>query len=1080
MSDLFSRARQVLQPLVATVEERGALLTEAFYSHDPILSSIQREGAPKIFIVNCLRIILDHGFLPTGEHALARLLIVAKYDCGVEKHPEIDELISIANSLDKTPVAKNAEQKPAVLPNDPAPVQTIETPRNDRRPTVFVSYSHNDSEFADKLIADLNIAGHACWIDKSSIKGGDEWIMTIADGILNSYAFVLIATQAALESRWVQDEILWARKKNKLIIPLLLEDVTSEARYFPLASYQGVPCFDGNYAIALHKLLNSLPHPAISTVEITTEQTTQLRIDSRKAELAYLERLRLEELLNTDKYTPLAGSSEQYLRRQTEMRPIFELLPIVKDQPEREDAIGENVLEQNEPRMFEDAVAEIRRIRRAVLLGEPGCGKSTTIWRLASDLESDAINDRKAPIPLLIRLGRWTEPEQPLIHFIASQMGDLGDSLHRLLQDKRAVLLLDGLNELPAGQRDEKYAQVQKLMECNPELMTIVSCRELDYKIELGINRINIMPLDPPRIREFIVRYLGEEKGEQLFWKLVAEESRNCHDNFPAKFWQGHEENLWLVDYAAIDLNWTTDDYFENKYYYWDKEISNLWNPSSLMALARNPYMLLMLASVYAEQNELPENRGKLFRLFVETLLNRENISVSECKSLTNGLAQLAYEMQIRCTNDDSGNALTVLPKENVAEILGERLLYIAGSASILCVGEQVHFTHQLLQEYFAARYMDQEIRAGRLKATEIWSREKWWDRTNWEEAAILLAGFYSNDCSSIVKWVADATPEVAAMCVMHSGARLDESTAEQLRSKWVLRLTDLKGDPKPNARAAVGRALGMTGWDNRKGISVIVGRQAGLLPDIDWEEIPAGEFLYGAIAENAAKPQKLTLPRFYMARYQITFMQFKSFIEDPKGHANPRWFEGLAASEDDRRMQEPRFKFSNHPREMVNWYQAIAFCRWFSWCLGGGTDLKDVNAWAVRLPTEFEWEKAARGTDGRIYSYEGTYDTQKGNTDHELSRTVAVGIYPNGASPYQLMDMTGNGWEWCLSSFSKPAVESKTENLSHNVRRVLRGGSWHNIQINKRAVARGSARPNFRDDDIGFRLVCGVPPTSL
>src|SRR5262249_1558236 len=151
--------------------------------------------------------------------------------------------------------------------------------------------------------------------------------------------------------------------------------------------------------------------------------------------------------------------SQQQRQTRAEMKTVFELLPIGKD-PHA----------QREPKKFEDAVAEIHRIRRAVLLGEPGGGKTTTIWKLAAGLVVDAIQDRQAPIPLLVRLGRWTDADQSLPAFIASQLGDLGESLDLLLREKRAALLLDGLNELPAGQRDVKYPQAQQLIEQNPAL----------------------------------------------------------------------------------------------------------------------------------------------------------------------------------------------------------------------------------------------------------------------------------------------------------------------------------------------------------------------------------------------------------------------------------------------------------------------------------------------------------------------------------------------------------------------------------------------------------------------------------
>jgi formylglycine-generating enzyme required for sulfatase activity len=937
------------------------------------------------------------------------------------------------------------------------PAQDSATPR----PTVFVSYAHQDADFANRLIANLDTAGRACWIDTSSIKGGDEWMITIAEGISDSYAFIVIVTRSALESRWVRDEILWARNESKPIIPLIREDVFRDKRFFLLNSYQGVTLLDGNYDAALPKLLRSLPTPTFPAAGID---------QPRKVELAYLNRLRFEELLNAEKYTPMGGSSEQRLSR-VEMRAVFELLRMSKDRRLH-----------TEPKRFENAVEEIRRIRRAVLLGEPGGGKTTTIWKLAAELVAEAAQDREAPIPLLIRLGRWTDADQPLSDFIASQLGDLGASLDLLLAEDRAALLLDGLNELPAGQRDIKYPQVRRLIEQHPALLAVVSCRELDYTDDLGFDRVNITPLDPIRIREFARRYLDASRGDELFWKLAGQAARDMRD----RFMQGFEKKLvepervfWLEPQlpAGTYWGWWGDD---NRH--WENWLKIREAPSSLMVLARNPYMLLMLTSVFAEQGELPENRGELFGLFVETLLKRERIPEDEQTPLTDGLAKVAYEMQIRRAEGDAGDALTVLSKDAVNAILGERLLYLAGSASILSVGEQVRFTHQLLQEYFAAKFMDIEIRAGRIEASSIWPPDRWWERTNWEEAAILLAGLYSDDCSRVVEWVAEANPEVAAQCVARSGVgnTLSKAARERLRKEWIDRLTDLDRDPKPQARAAIGRALGLTRWDNRRGVGI--GRDANgvTLPDIVWEVIPGGEFQYGDESEWAAKPQKLTLPTFHISRYPVTYAQFQTFLDDPEGFDDPRWFDGLAASDDERRMEEQYFKFANHPRECVNWYQAMAFCRWLSWRLGGEYDLKKVAEWAVRLPTEFEWEKAARGTDGRIYPYKGDYDAVKGNTDNTIGQTSAVGAFPNGASPYGVMDMSGNVWEWCLSSYQKPAIDVRKENVRTDDIRVLRGGAWFNAHLDARAVSRNNLIAADRDYFIGFRLVRVVRPPSL
>lgn len=1073
-SELILRAKQILLPLTATEDEREALLIDAFYLLDPrLFYEIDRKGPASIFLILLLKKLIDFGLMDTGEHCFIRLLLTAREKFDVDRHAEFDELIedfqllrlSANDSMDSSP-------KPTVVPS-PASEETIETPGKKGRPTVFIIYTQVDAEFANTIISDLRAKGHACWVDTGSIKGGDEWIRTIAEGIRNSYAVVVIVTKNAIESRWVQDEIYWAQKKNKPFIPLLRENVIDETRYFPLNGYQPISIDDSNYQIALTNVLAALPDaPRERDLMASFGKSSQIRLDPRKVELAYLERLRLEALLNTEKIPHLAGSSQQPFRKGAEMRTVFELLPSSKDN-----------CKQEEPKQFEDAVAEISRIRRVVLLGKPGGGKTTTIWKLAADLVSDAIADRKAPIPVLVRLGRWTEPEQSLTEFISSQLGDLGDRLDDLLREKRASLLLDGLNELPAGQRDVKYLQVKHLIEAQPELLAIVSCRDLDYTVDLGFDRIKIMPLDPLRIREFVWRCLGEEKGERLFWKLAGigleDLFRQFAETFAGKL-SDPARTFWveskLPETVKEDVYWLSEDGIGD----WRDWIKRRESLSNLIGLASTPYILMMLTSVYVEQDEFPENRGELFRLFVETLLNQARIPGEELVPLTEGLAKVAYEMQIRRADDNPGDVLTVLPKQRIKEILSERLLYLAGHASVLIVGEQVHFTHQLLQEYFAARYIDLETLTGRLMATKFWTRKKWLVRTNWEEAATLLAGLYNKDCSHIVEWIAEANPEAAAICVKRSGADLDNAIVERLRSKWIHQLTDVKGSPEPKARAAVGRALGMVGWDDRRGVGVWINQNGLALPDIEWVEIPAGEFQYGDKSEDAANPRKMTLPIFYVSRYPITYSQFQTFLDDPMGYADPRWVKGLAAGNHTRMMDEQRFKFSNHPLDSVSWYQATAFCRWFSWRLGGGTDLKKVDEWAVRLPTEFEWEKAARGTDGRLYPYQGDYNPRKGNTDNYIGQTTAVGVYPNGASPYGLMDVTGNVLEWCLSSYRNPQIESQKENLSTDESRVLRGGSWFAHNLDARAVFRYAYRPARRYFNFGFRVLCVVDLPSL
>ncbi|MBS1787659.1 MAG: SUMF1/EgtB/PvdO family nonheme iron enzyme [Acidobacteria bacterium] len=946
---------------------------------------------------------------------------------------------------------------------------------------VFISYAFEEAEFANQLVADLQAKGLACWIDTDKIRAGDKWTPALSEAILNSYVVVVIATRKSLHSEWVQKEITWAITNKIPIIPFLREDVKKESRYFPLIDCQWVsPLADGGYKTALSKLARSLEELKQKT-QALIHYGKRPRAIQRDLEQAYFQRLQTEAV--NEVYTPLGGSAQQTQR--IEMRPRFALMPM-----DDEGRLMPEILP------FNDAVKVIKNMRRAVLLGEPGGGKTTTIWKLAADLVETALRDDCAPIPLLISLREWTTPNQPLVKFIAEQLGDLANDLDSLLSNRWAALLLDGLNELPVGQREAKFPEVKRFIEQHPQLMAVVSCRKDDYTIKLGFDCINITPLDPVRIREFVKRYLDSESGETLFWKLAGERARNYHADFLAKVGAEHEDVFWLADTLPANLKWTYGWDTENKYGYWPDWFNHRETPSGLLLLASNPFMLTMLASVYARRGDLPRNRGKLFQNFVENLLDRERkgkaILDAEQKELIAGLAKIAFEMQNTPATQEASpqtgkafvGASTVMPHDRVIQILGDRLFDLAVSASILSKDEQVRFTHQLLQEYFAAKEMDTQLQAGKLKAVAIWQPDRWWERTNWEEAAILLAGLYSDDCSQVVEWVAEANPEVAAQCVVRSGAALAEATKERLRAKWIPRLTDLKHDPDPKARAAVGRALGMIpAWDNRKGVGVIE-RDGLKLPDIDWVRIPEGEFQYGDDGEEDNKPQRLTLPEFYISRYPVTFAQYQTFLDDPEGFNDPRWFEGLAASEEDRQMREQYFKFANHPRETVNWYQAMAFCRWLSWRKGTTYDLKKVEQWAVRLPTEFEWEKAARGTDGRLYPYGKKFGARKGNTGEDesyIGQTSAVGIFPNGASPYGVEEMSGNVLEWCLSDYNDPQFDPKKENLrKKDIRRVLRGGSWFNSQVNARAVYRDDILAAYRYLIIGFRVVLCASPFSV
>jgi len=226
-------------------------------------------------------------------------------------------------------------------------------------------------------------------------------------------------------------------------------------------------------------------------------------------------------------------------------------------------------------------------------------------------------------------------------------------------------------------------------------------------------------------------------------------------------------------------------------------------------------------------------------------------------------------------------------------------------------------------------------------------------------------------------------------------------------------------------------------------------------LPDIAWCEVPAGEFIY-------QEDERVTLPAFHIAKYPVTYKQFQAFIDAPDGFSNAKWWDGLHEGGVEQQRSGPgdqAFKFWNHPRERVSWYDAMAFCRWLS------AKLKDE----ITLPTEEQWEKAARGTKGRAYPYAGVFDPTKGNTDESaIGQTNAVGIFPDGASPYGVTDMSGNVWEWTLTEYKT----QNSKNISNSEHRALRGGSWGDFQHYARSAFRDSDAPALRSSPYGFRVV--------
>jgi formylglycine-generating enzyme required for sulfatase activity len=267
-------------------------------------------------------------------------------------------------------------------------------------------------------------------------------------------------------------------------------------------------------------------------------------------------------------------------------------------------------------------------------------------------------------------------------------------------------------------------------------------------------------------------------------------------------------------------------------------------------------------------------------------------------------------------------------------------------------------------------------------------------------------------------------------------------------------------GPDDETALRQVTRALGVVEEKGPAG----KGKAAPTRPPFEPEMvlIPAGQFLMGSdpqkdeLADDNEQPQHpLYLPDYYLARTPLTNAQYAAFVQ-ATDHRQPDLWEG----------GKPPDGKEDHPVVEVSWDDAVAYCNW----------LAEVTGRPYRLPSEAEWEKGARGGDGRIYPWGDEWDAQRcNNVEGGPGDTTPVGAYPEGASPYGLLDMAGNVWEWTRSiyrGYPYDPVDGR-EDLQAGGPRVLRGGSFYADQGDARCACRRRYFPDvFFFFSVGFRVV--------
>lgn len=242
--------------------------------------------------------------------------------------------------------------------------------------------------------------------------------------------------------------------------------------------------------------------------------------------------------------------------------------------------------------------------------------------------------------------------------------------------------------------------------------------------------------------------------------------------------------------------------------------------------------------------------------------------------------------------------------------------------------------------------------------------------------------------------------------------------------------------------------------------------------------EVPEGPFTMGADSPHdpqafdnerwspTAGQGSVHVPAFLIARHEVTVAQFSTFARASTWTVDPR---ALAGS-------------PTHPVTFVSWPDALAYCRWLHTTFERSPETPPRvqqllrEGYRVTLPTEAEWEKAARGTDARVYPWGN--EPRRDRANYESTGTTPVGQFACPECPYGLADMSGNVWEWTSSPYQSYPYDPSDDraNLSDDALWVMRGGHFGDGPRLVRTTTRGAADPGARRAFIGFRVVVSRP----
>ena len=675
----------------------------------------------------------------------------------------------------------------------------------------------------------------------------------------------------------------------------------------------------------------------------------------------------------------------------------------------------------------------------------------------------------------------------PLLNFIVMELPDelrvIAGPLRTELLTSGGLLLLDGLDEVPEAdtRRLQVKAVVEQFAATFPKVRILVTSRtyayqKQDWKLD-SFREAVLAPFSRAQIERFVQRW----------YAFVGQARKLAEDDAKGR---------------AAQLN------------------SAITRNPRLLELAERPLLLTLMASLHAWRGgTLPEQREELYADAVELLLDQWEsqkfkrlpdgsyevaepslvewlrVDHKKMRQLLNRLAFEAHRDQptLVGTADIAQKPLVEGLLQLNAQLdanPGQLITYLRDRAGILEPrGVAVYaFPHRTFQEYLAACHLTEQEEFPDNVADLLRT-----EPNRWREATLLAGAKAMRGVPANVWTLADAlcNDEPPAQktdnergywgALLAAQVLIENNSLERVserNNKVVARIrrwltcTLSHGALSPVDRALAGDALAVIG-DLR-----FHGPEVCCLPDeplLGFIKIPAGPFVMGEGKEQ----HTVTLPTYYIARYLVTVAQFGAFVH-ASGYT-PKYGESWRG-------------LANHPVVVVTWHDAIAYCKWLTGQLRTNEDIPQAireraqrEGWTVTLASEAEWEKAARGKDGRVYPWGSEWREDHANIDEtRIGKPSAVGSFPQGKSFHGCLDMVGNVWEWTRSIYAdypypgdqKGRAQRENLDVPDSKPRVLRGGAYFFTQWCARCAYRYLNSPYPAHDHFGLRVV--VLPKTL